>query len=166
MFAPYSALFSLCLRDCLDGVRRRHWQVMTASHSAFPIGETVEHLKKDIADKGIKFFDEIDQVRAGSGSGISLRPSVLLIFGNPPLGTQFITAKADAFFRLAGAASRVPENKKARCGLLIPILTGSARRHGNRPCLARWHRHQLYHVERQTKVAIEWTSVSGCHGRF
>jgi uncharacterized protein (DUF302 family) len=29
--------------------------------SAYPIGETIERLKKDIADKGIKFFNEIDQ---------------------------------------------------------------------------------------------------------
>jgi hypothetical protein len=27
--------------------------------SAYPIGETIERLKKDIADKGIKFFNEI-----------------------------------------------------------------------------------------------------------
>ena len=26
--------------------------------SAYPIGETIERLKKDIADKGIKFFSE------------------------------------------------------------------------------------------------------------
>ena len=29
--------------------------------SAYPIGETIERLKKDIADKSIKFFNEIDQ---------------------------------------------------------------------------------------------------------
>jgi hypothetical protein len=39
--------------------------------SAYPIGETIERLKKDIADKGIKFFNEIDhpsspQTRASS----------------------------------------------------------------------------------------------------
>ena len=29
-------------------------------NSAFPIEETIERLKKDVADKGIEFFDEID----------------------------------------------------------------------------------------------------------
>jgi uncharacterized protein (DUF302 family) len=53
-------------------------------------------LKKDIADKGIKFFNEIDQSKPAADVGIKLRPSVLLIFGNPPLGTQFITANANA----------------------------------------------------------------------
>jgi uncharacterized protein (DUF302 family) len=64
--------------------------------SAYPIGETIERLKKDIAGKGIKLFSEIDQSRLASDAGIKLKPSVLLIFGNPPLGTQFITANANA----------------------------------------------------------------------
>src|SRR5215216_1555694 len=53
--------------------------------SAYPIGETIERLKKDIADKGIKFFNEIDQSQLAADAGIKLRSSVLLIFGNPPL---------------------------------------------------------------------------------
>jgi uncharacterized protein (DUF302 family) len=69
--------------------------IVTAK-SAYPMGETIERLKKDIADKGIKFFDEIDQSKLAADAGITLRPSVLLIFGNPPLGTQFITANANA----------------------------------------------------------------------
>ena len=64
--------------------------------SAYPIGETIDRLKKDIADKGIKFFSEIDQSKLAGDAGIKLRPSVLLIFGNPPLGTQFITANPSA----------------------------------------------------------------------
>ena len=64
--------------------------------SAYSIRETIERLKKDIADKGIKFFNEIDQSTLAADAGIKLRPSVLLIFGNPPLGTQFITANANA----------------------------------------------------------------------
>jgi uncharacterized protein (DUF302 family) len=64
--------------------------------SAYPIGETIVRLKKDIAEKGIKFFNEIDQSKLAADAGIKLQPSVLLIFGNPPLGTQFITANADA----------------------------------------------------------------------
>src|SRR5262245_38753259 len=64
--------------------------------SAYPIAETVERLKKDIADKGIKFFNEIDQSKLAADAGIKLQPSVLLIFGNPPLGTQFITANPNA----------------------------------------------------------------------
>src|SRR5262249_28589781 len=59
------------------------------------MGEVTERMKKDIADKGIKFFNEIDQSKLAADAGVKLRPSVLLIFGNPPLA-QFITANADA----------------------------------------------------------------------
>ena len=86
--------------------------------SAYPIGETINRLKRDIADKGIKFFDEIDQSKLAGDAGIKLRPSVLLIFGNPPLGTQFITANGRCGFWST-------RTRKARCGLPIPILTGS-----------------------------------------
>jgi len=66
------------------------------TRSAYGTEETVERLKKDIAAKGITFFQEIDQAALAAKAGISLKPSILLIFGNPPLGTQFITANPQA----------------------------------------------------------------------
>ncbi|MDP1748302.1 MAG: DUF302 domain-containing protein [Reyranella sp.] len=67
-----------------------------AAKSAYGVEETVERLKKDIATKGIVFFQEIDQAALAGKAGIELKPSILLIFGNPPLGTQFITANPQA----------------------------------------------------------------------
>ena len=64
--------------------------------SAYGVEETVARLKKDIAAKGIVFFQEIDQAALAAKAGIELKPSVLLIFGNPPLGTQFMTANSQA----------------------------------------------------------------------
>jgi len=60
--------------------------------SAYSIDETITRLKADIAAKGIKFFDAIDQQQLASGANIQLHPSTLLVFGNPPLGIQFLTA--------------------------------------------------------------------------
>jgi uncharacterized protein (DUF302 family) len=62
------------------------------AESAYPMAETIRRLKDDIAAKGIKFFLEVDQAKLAADAGISLRPSTLLIFGNPPLGTQFIAS--------------------------------------------------------------------------
>jgi uncharacterized protein (DUF302 family) len=42
------------------------------------------------------FFTAIDQARLAEGAGIKLRPSTLLIFGNPPLGIQFLTSNPEA----------------------------------------------------------------------
>jgi uncharacterized protein (DUF302 family) len=57
---------------------------------------TIARLKNDIADKGIKFFAEIDQTRLAEGAGVKLHPSTLLVFGNPPLGTQLMTSNPNA----------------------------------------------------------------------
>lgn len=62
------------------------------AESAYPMDETIARLKADIAEKGIRFFLEVDQAKLAKDAGIALRPSTLLIFGNPPLGTQFITS--------------------------------------------------------------------------
>lgn len=64
--------------------------------SAVPMAEAIARIKADIAAKGIKFFSEIDKSKLAADAGIKLRPSTLLVFGNPPLGTQFITANPDA----------------------------------------------------------------------
>jgi uncharacterized protein (DUF302 family) len=60
--------------------------------SKYEFAETVTRLKQDVAAKGIKFFDEIDQTQLAANAGVKLRPSTLLVFGNPPLGTLFINA--------------------------------------------------------------------------
>jgi uncharacterized protein (DUF302 family) len=97
--------------------------------SAYPIGETIERLKKDIADKGIKFFNEIDQSKLAADAGIKLQPSVLLIFGNPPLGTQFITANANAGLDWP-VRLLVYENDKGEVWTAYTDFDWIARRHG------------------------------------
>jgi uncharacterized protein (DUF302 family) len=64
--------------------------------SVYGFAETIERLKKDIAAKGIKFFSQIDQATLAAEAGIKLNPSTLLVFGNPPLGTQFMTSNPNA----------------------------------------------------------------------
>ena len=60
--------------------------------SAYPLDETVARLRADIAAKGIRFFEAVDQSQLAADAGIALRPSTLLVFGNPPLGAQFLTS--------------------------------------------------------------------------
>jgi len=60
--------------------------------SAYSRSETIARVKQDLANKGIKFFIEIDQSKLAADAGINVRPSTLLVFGNPPLGTLFIAA--------------------------------------------------------------------------
>jgi uncharacterized protein (DUF302 family) len=67
--------------------------------SMYSTDETIARLKKDIADKGIMFFTEIDQAQLAANAGVKLpavKRSTLLIFGNPPLGTLFINGRPEA----------------------------------------------------------------------
>lgn len=58
--------------------------------SANGFDDTVAKLKADVAAKGIRFFDAIDQTSLGDGAGLKIRRSTLVLFGNPPLGVQFL----------------------------------------------------------------------------
>ena len=64
--------------------------------SAYAMPETINRLKQDIATKGIVFFSTVDQSKLAAEAGIKLRPSTLLVFGNPPLGSLFITSNPQA----------------------------------------------------------------------
>ena len=97
--------------------------------SAHPMAETIAKLKADIASKGIKFFDEIDQAKLAGDAGIKLRPSTLLVFGNPPLGTQFITAKPDAGLDWP-VRLLIFENEHGEVWLAYTDFAWIARRHG------------------------------------
>jgi uncharacterized protein (DUF302 family) len=97
--------------------------------SAYPMAETIAKLKADIASKGIKFFDEIDQAKLAGDAGIKLRPSTLLVFGNPPLGTQFITAKPDAGLDWP-VRLLIFENEYGEVWLAYTDFAWIARRHG------------------------------------
>lgn len=60
--------------------------------SANDFNTTVERIKADVAAKGVMLFNVIDQQALGEKVNIKLRRSTLILFGNPPLGTQFLTA--------------------------------------------------------------------------
>lgn len=64
--------------------------------SRYSVAETVARIKRDVGKKGIQFFGVIDQAKLGNAAGNSVRPSRLVMFGNPALGTTFITANPTA----------------------------------------------------------------------
>jgi uncharacterized protein (DUF302 family) len=64
--------------------------------SAYSVPETIARIKQDVAAKKIMFFSETDQAKLAADAGIKLDPSTLLTFGNPALGSQFMTSNPDA----------------------------------------------------------------------
>jgi uncharacterized protein (DUF302 family) len=95
-FATFLALMLLWASAAPIDARIEHDNGVVRVKSAVPMNEAIVRIKANIAAKGIKFFDEIDQSKLAADAGIKLRPSTLLIFGNPPLGAQFITSNPNA----------------------------------------------------------------------
>lgn len=58
--------------------------------SAHSVPETVKRLKAAVEAKGIRFFDAIDQHALAEGAKLKISQSTLVLFGNPPLGVQFL----------------------------------------------------------------------------
>jgi uncharacterized protein (DUF302 family) len=73
-----------------------HENGIVKTKSAYPMQETIARITKDVETKGIKLFDVIDQAKLAKEAGVDIRPSTLIVFGNPPLGTQFLSAKPES----------------------------------------------------------------------
>jgi uncharacterized protein (DUF302 family) len=97
--------------------------------SAYGFDETIARLKADIADKGIMFFMAVDQSRLGADAGLPLPPSTLLIFGNPPLGVQFLTANPNAGLDWP-VRLLVSEDAKGQVWVIYTDFDWIKRRHG------------------------------------
>ena len=61
--------------------------------SAHGATETVERLKGLLAQKGIEVFAHIDHAAAAKKVGLLLRPTQVLIFGNPKAGTPLMQSQ-------------------------------------------------------------------------
>lgn len=97
--------------------------------SAYPMAETLARVKQALAAKGIMFFTEIDQAKLAAGAGITLPPSTLLIFGNPPLGVQFLTANPDSGLDWP-VRLLVREDEQGRVWAVYSDFTWIAQRYG------------------------------------
>ena len=97
--------------------------------SAYSLDETIARLKKDIAAKGIRFFQEIDQHKLAAEAGIKVLPSTLLVFGNPPLGTQFLNDKPEAGIDWP-VRLLVQQDEKGDVWAIYTDFLWIARRHG------------------------------------
>jgi uncharacterized protein (DUF302 family) len=57
-----------------------------------PVERTVEKLEEILRAKGVKLFALIDHSGEAARAGIAMRPTKLLIFGNPSAGTPLMIA--------------------------------------------------------------------------
>jgi uncharacterized protein (DUF302 family) len=58
--------------------------------SPFPAVETADRVEKFLVSKGMKIFVRIDQTAEATAVGMTLRPTILIMFGNPKAGTPLM----------------------------------------------------------------------------
>jgi uncharacterized protein (DUF302 family) len=58
--------------------------------STYTYAETIQRLTSAITAGGGTLFAAIDQAAAATGAGLTLRPTTLLLFGNPRAGTPLM----------------------------------------------------------------------------
>jgi uncharacterized protein (DUF302 family) len=64
----------------------------TVKHSPHPFNETVRRLVNEISAAGFLLFTSLDQAAEARRAGLDLRPTLLLLFGNPRGGTPVMDA--------------------------------------------------------------------------
>jgi uncharacterized protein (DUF302 family) len=63
---------------------------LTVKGSKYSVKETVERLAAALKDKGITPVARVDHAAAAKGVGLELKPTEVLLFGNPKLGTPLM----------------------------------------------------------------------------
>jgi len=58
--------------------------------SAFPVKQTADRLESALGDKGMTVFIRIDHGQGAENAGLALRPTELVLFGNPKVGTPLM----------------------------------------------------------------------------
>jgi uncharacterized protein (DUF302 family) len=96
--------------------------------SAHNAEKTVERLKKLLAEKGIQLFAHIDHAAAAKQVGMSLRPTQVLIFGNPKAGTPLMQSRQTIGLDLPLRAL-IWEDEKGKVWLTYTRLEILAQRH-------------------------------------
>jgi uncharacterized protein (DUF302 family) len=61
--------------------------------SAYGVGETIDRLASEVRSKGMTIFARVDHAAGAKDAGLSLRPTLLLIFGNAKGGTPLMQDK-------------------------------------------------------------------------
>lgn len=63
---------------------------LTSIKSPYDVMETMDRLESNVKEKGMRVFARIDHAEGAQQTGQDLRPTQLLIFGNPKAGTPLM----------------------------------------------------------------------------
>jgi uncharacterized protein (DUF302 family) len=92
-------LFSYWMVNPLTATAQIPASVVTLE-SQYDFDTTVARLKQALTSHGITVFADIDQSAAAAQAGMTLRPTRLIMFGNPKAGTPIMNAYPHAALEL------------------------------------------------------------------
>ncbi len=64
--------------------------------SAHSVAKTLDRLESIVREKGFTVFTRIDHAAGAAKAGQALRPTQVLLFGNPKVGTALMTSRQSA----------------------------------------------------------------------
>ena len=102
---------------------------MITKKSNYSAKETIDRLEDVLKKKGITIAMRWNHSKKAEAVGISLRPTILLVFGNPKLGSNFFTSKQTSGIDLPMKALAW-EDEKGQVWLTYNDPSYIAKRHG------------------------------------
>jgi uncharacterized protein (DUF302 family) len=82
----------LLLQSCTTTGQTLPQETITTRNSAYSMDETLTRLRTAMQNMGINLVAEVDHAKAAAGKDLDLRPTHVLIFGNPLVGTNLMQA--------------------------------------------------------------------------
>lgn len=67
---------------------------------AISVAEAVKLLEKDLKSKGLTIFTIINHTKAAKKVRLTMKPAVLVIFGNPVVGTELMNSNIEWSYEL------------------------------------------------------------------
>ena len=119
--------------------------------SAHHVTETINKLEAAINKKGMTIFKRIDHTAGVEKVGLQLRPTELLIFGNPKVGTPLMLCSQTAALDLPQKALSY-EDKNGQVWLAYNDPKYMAKRHNTKDCDAA--------VQKVTNALAKFTKIA------
>jgi uncharacterized protein (DUF302 family) len=91
--ALLSALVSVPIVLAASAVPAATNEPLVVKQSAHDTPTTVERLQAAVISRGASVVAKIDHAAAAQASGLSLRPTVVMLIGNPKLGTPLMQSR-------------------------------------------------------------------------
>jgi uncharacterized protein (DUF302 family) len=103
--------------------------------SAVGVDEAVARIERAVTAAGMKVFARIDQAAEARAAGLSMRPAVVILFGNPKAGTPLMVARPTVAIDLPLKAL-VWQDEQGATWLTYNLPALLVRRHGLDEALA------------------------------